>query len=222
MEREKSSETGTTQTRRPMPGVPCSEDPEAEATFYCANCQRSFCEDCVGLEDGVRTYCLQCAVEREGPGSARRIFYTEAGEFRAWVKRALLVMSVAIVGVNVFIIISSQPAFIAETVRPPMSPQLSSIVECRHRLELIAAQAMAFQKAMDRPPESLSDVAPLFDDTKVLRDPVTHQAYILEFRRNEGITVSCPTPGAHGLAGLFARPGKPAKMVYLESGDSGG
>jgi len=207
--------------RKPMPGVPCCEDPDATATFYCAGCQRSFCEDCVGSEEGARTYCLQCAVEREKPVSGRRIFRTGEGAYRPWVKKALLLISIAIIAVNAFIIISSQPAFHAETTRPPMTPQLSALAECRHRLEAIAAQAVVFQKTMDRPPETLDDIAPLFDDAQVLRDPVTHQPYILQFRPDEGITVSCPAPGAHGLAGLFARPGKPARMVYLENGGGG-
>lgn len=175
----------------------------------------------MGSEEGSRTYCLQCAVERERPASGRRIFRTGEGAYRPWVRKALLLISVIIIAVNAFIIISTQPAFHAETVRPPMTPQLSHLAECRHRLETIALQAVIFQKTMDRPPGTLDDIAPLFDDMQVLRDPVTHQPYILEFRPGEGITVSCPSPEAHGLAGLFARPGKPARMIYLENGEIG-
>jgi len=175
----------------------------------------------VGSEEGLRTYCLQCAVERERPVSGRRIFRTGEGTYRPWVKKVLLLISVIIIAVNAFIIISSQPVSDAETARPPMTPQLSHLAECRHRLEVIAAQAVVFQKTMDRPPEALGEIAPLFDDAEMLRDPVTHQPYILEFRPSEGVAVSCPTPEAHGLAGLFARPGKPAKMVYLQHEEVG-
>ncbi|MDX8410313.1 MAG: hypothetical protein R8K46_00360 [Mariprofundaceae bacterium] len=198
----------------------CSTDPDHIATFYCARCNKAFCEDCVGREAGKQTYCLQCAAVAEGQQDA---VGSKSGVVRKvkWALATLAGTAAIITCFNLYILYTGRPEASGNVIKPPMSAQLSSLATCRHRLEQLVQQASYYQKATGSVPTQLTDLETMVDDKQMLIDPVSKARYRLSHDKKTGITVSCPHPEKHGLAELYARPGKPAIMVYANKGGGG-
>jgi len=203
--------------RKPMPGVPCSEDPDAIATFYCANCNKSFCEDCVGGEEGARTYCLQCAssMEIQRAEAGRKQVRTFTKHYK-WLTYGLAALAILIAGFNGYIIYTGAPVAVENASPPPMSFQLTQLVACRHRLEALATQADYYKANIGGSSFGLDDLESLVQGASDLYCPLTHERYLLENSHEDGIVIRCPTPEAHGLADLFATPGRPAQMLFVK------
>jgi len=193
--------------------VYCCRHVDEIASFYCAVCHKPYDEQCVGDERGEQTVCIACsnsALERDlkkvqRGHNTRRILFSTFG-----------VVAAIIVGINVFILIKDSPTSEVQK-KPEISSQVSTLLECRHRLESLAKHAATFQEAFGHPPASLDDLANLVDDKHVMQEPITGAPFLIGSDTRHSIKISCPNPEVHGLAGLYAVPGKPAKMIYSNS-----
>jgi len=191
----------------------CSDHPAEVATFYCATCHDPFGEACVGKEIGDQTICSNCvdnSIQNEVDQLDRK-------------KRNRRIRNVSIAGltaivlaINIFIIVRYSPNT-DQVTQPKMSSQLSKLVECRHNLEALAYQAKYYKNVMGRLPESIHELKDLLDNPKQAFDSVTSKAYLIKTSDNGTPIVTCPNPEAHGLAELYALPGKPAKMIYKKA-----
>ncbi|MFQ5356637.1 MAG: hypothetical protein ACE5DY_09185, partial [Mariprofundaceae bacterium] len=122
-----------------------------------------------------------------------------------------------VLGINLYIIMAGKvDAGQGRRQTPAMTPEISNLVECRHRLEAIASFAEDYMRATGSLPDSVDDLTTLAKSAESLSDPVSHKRYIIENDSKKGFAVFCPTPGMHGLSGLFATIGKPARMNFAK------
>jgi len=193
--------------------VYCCRHTDEIATFYCVRCRRPYGEACVGDEKGEQTICVMCAEEdaREKIES-----HNKKGRSRRFLLGLLGAAAAILLAVNIFILVQNAPTSEVQ-VKPEISPQISTLLECRHRLEVLAQKAASFQEAFKRVPDNVEELKNLLDDKSTMRDPVTHELFVIGSDDQHAIKIICPNPEAHGLAELYAVPGKPAKMVYSNS-----
>jgi len=193
-------------------GVNCTLDIDISATFYCDRCNRPFCDNCLGRKEGAKFFCLECADLRElqDKKPTEKIFIKYGG----FVRRALIAAASIAICYNLYIIYSNKPIAQEAVKPPPMSEQTSQLVTCRHQLEVLSALSMKYQDMAGVHPTNFSDIATMTDQPVKNQCPITQQEYIIEFKQDNEVVVSCPDPGAHGLKALFATPGKPAQMKY--------
>ena len=201
--------------RHPL-NVACSIDMDVPAVFYCSQCKKPFCEDCIGRETAAMTLCLHCAAVEESQEEE----FKRASVFAVVKKKSFLLWLFGIVAAtgltfNLYILYGDmQESDQAKIMEPEKDPQLLGIAKCRSNLEILAAEAFSYRKVMDRFPASVEELAAMLDTQKATTDPVSSQPYIIRKDEAGGVAVHCPTPGDHGVAGIVAVPGKPAKILY--------
>jgi len=190
--------------------VYCCQHADEVATFYCAICHKPYGEECVGEERGEKSICIACSDSRlkrdiEKVNKNRNIRRLTIGLFGA--------AAAIILVVNIFII-TKHGSTSALQSKPELTQQVSTLIECRHRLENLAKHAASFQEAFDHPPETLDDLRNLVDNPALMLEPETRVPFLISSDKQHPIRMLCPNPEVHGLAALYAEPGKPAKMVY--------
>lgn len=219
-----NSDSGTlseaARRRKPL-GVPCSSHRDKEATFYCDRCEKSFCEACVGMEAGPRTFCLHCAVAAEGEMDAeqarQRPFKPPREPFRSIPLLMLIGIALAGVAYNAFQIYRDHQQRSTDTVViTTPSPQIEGIAECRHRMQKLAAAAISFRKTFERFPSSIGELKPVLESDKQSLDPVSKQPYVLQATEDGRLIIRCPDPAAHGVFAIEVQPGKVARVDYNE------
>lgn len=193
--------------------VYCCQHADEIATFYCIVCHKPYGEACVGEERGEKSVCIVCADSKlkrdiEKVNKKRNIRRVLIG---------VLASAVAIIlAVNIFIMMKYSSTSVLPS-QPELTQQLSGLIECRHRLENLAKHAASFREAFEHPPESLEDLKNLVDNPALMLEPETGVPFLIASDKNHRIRIICPHPEAHGLAALYAIPGKPAKMLYANT-----
>jgi len=190
--------------------VYCCQHADEIATFYCASCRKPYGEACVGDERGEKSICSVCS---EADVREKIEKNNKKGRSRRFLLSVFGVAAVILLAVNIFVIVKNTPTSEVQA-KPGVTPQISKLVECRHRLEILAQKAAVFQEAFQRVPDNIEELKNLLDDTKIMRDPVTHSLFLVGSDAKHPMKIICPHPESHGLVGLYAVPGKPAKMVY--------
>lgn len=208
--------------KRPQLNVECSMDAGIPAVFYCSRCKKPFCEDCIGRESGIKTLCIHCAgVEETIEDEEQRELSRRLSSVKKKSSLLTLLSAIAIVliAVNAYILVNNQLE--EEPIKassPVVSPQLLGISMCRANLEVLAAEAATYSKLVGHPPASLEELSGMLEPAVETKDPVSHKHYIIESDEAGNITAHCPTPEAHGVAGIVAVPGKPARLIYKKGG----
>jgi len=201
--------------RRPL-DVECTMDIGVPAVFYCNRCNKPFCEDCIGREAGKKTLCIHCAGVEESIEDETR---QKQGFDLAKKKKPLLILlaltASILIAFNAYTLYndhleSDQTAAIEHDI----SPQLMDISECRAYLETLVAEALSYRQIMNRAPSSLEELSAILDTEVQIEDPVSFEPYIIKSDDKGNITALCPTPEAHGVAGITAVPGRPARVSY--------
>jgi len=190
--------------------VYCCQHTDEIATFYCASCRKPYGEECVGDEKGEQSICIVCA-EAHVRGEIET--NNKKGSARRFVIGVFAVAAAILLAVNMFILVQNTPTSEVQA-QPEVTAQISKLVVCRHRLEVLAQKAAVFQEAFQRVPDDIGELKNLLDEIKTMRDPVTNAQYIIGSDAKHPIKIICPTPEGHGLSALYAVPGKPAKMIY--------
>jgi len=189
----------------------CCVDTDLRATFSCAKCHRPFCEKCVGHEEGLQVFCLECSIfqlNKPAKKEGKSLFS------RLPIKKVFGVLASLLLCLNLYIIITGKESKVSIIKQaPPMSVEISNLVECRNRLEAVATLANDYKNAMDTLPDSIEDLFSLAEHKELLYDPISHQQYIIKNTKG-AFSVSCPSPEAYGLSALFATIGKPAQMEF--------
>lgn len=192
--------------------VYCCQHADDIATFYCAICQKPYGEECVGEERGEKSVCIVCSDSRlkrdtEKINKKRNIRRVLIGMFGA--------VAAVILAINIFILVKHSSTSVLQS-KPELTQQVSTLIECRHRLENLAKHAASFQEAFDHPPESLEDLRNLVDNPALMLEPETGVPFLISSDKQHPIRIICPHPEVHGLAALYAVSGTPAKMVYAD------
>lgn len=214
------SEEQTEQKRispRPPLDVECSLDPGVPAVFYCSRCHKPFCADCIGAESGSKTYCLQCTLvnesEEEASGQKQRLFKKHGN----LILKSLAVIAIVISCFNLYYLFNdyqqgdSEPAFVVEA-----DPQLEGILACRHRMEMLAAEAARYRSMVGMAPESIEALRSILPDGADTDDPVSSMPYVIEHDQSGVPVIHCPDPESHGVEDISASPGRPAHVIYYE------
>jgi len=167
-------------------------------------------EECVGEERGEKSICIVCADSK----LKRDI---EKVNKKKNIRRVLIGMlgiaAAIVLIINVFVMIEYSSTSELQS-KPKLTQQVPALIECRHRLENLAKHAASFQEAFDHPPESLEDLRNLVDNPALMLEPETRAPFLISSDKQHPIRITCPHPEVHGLAALYAVPGKPAKMIY--------
>jgi len=206
---------------RPQLSAECSMDAGVPAVFYCSRCKKPFCEDCIGRESGKKTLCIHCAgveetIEDEEQRRLGGLAFVKKKSFLLTLFGAIAITGIA---VNAYILVNDQIE--VEPVKvssPPVSPQLAGLAKCRANMEILAAEAATYRKLIGHPPASLDELSRMLEPKVETKDPVSHAPYIVKSDAAGNITVNCPTPEVHGVAGIVAMPGKPARLIYQKGG----
>jgi len=193
--------------------VYCRLHADSIATFYCASCHKPYGEECVGDERDELSICVVCADAQ----SRQEIKQTNRGsKLRNTGLGLFATVALTLLCINTYILVNDRPVT-EEQAKPVLTSQVSTLIQCRHRLEKIAQQSLVFQQAFKHAPTQTSDLHNLIEDAQQLLEPVTHQPFILSSDDKNPLKASCPNPEVHGLAALYAVPGKPAKMIYNDN-----
>ena len=196
-------------------GIDCSQDPGVFATFLCARCKRPFCENCVGLEDGHKVYCLACAavegISKKGEGE-------EKGKVAKPLKGAFFISLFLLVVIGGYSGAAKYLHKIQKEPPPPLTEaQEMDLAKCMENLEALSMLVAEYQVINHRDPEDIEDVITLEKDKPLLIEPVEKYEYGLDNYPAIGLVIACPNPDAHHLFDLYARPGIPA--VAVKEGD---
>ncbi|MES0370636.1 MAG: hypothetical protein ABUK11_00010 [Mariprofundaceae bacterium] len=193
--------------------IHCSRHPAEVATFYCAKCHDPFGEECVGEEIGEQTICSACV----GSNIKNEVNQLEKK------KRNRRIRNISVAGVtaillclNAFVLIRYSPTS-DEISQPELSKQVSELIKCRHNLEAIAEQTKFYLKAIGRLPDSINEIKDILKNPDQALEPITAKPYLIQADEHGAPKIVCPSPEAHGLASLFALPGKPARMQYKKT-----
>jgi hypothetical protein len=103
-------------------------------------------------------------------------------------------------------------------VEPPAPPILSDLAECRHRLEVLAAEGVSYQTSTGEFPASLDQLKGILEPGTKINEPLSKQPYVIGETDSEQWAVFCPTPDEHGVQAVYAVPGKPARVLYVGEG----
>jgi hypothetical protein len=192
-------------------GIECSEDIGIRATFFCSRCKHPFCENCLGLEDGKKLFCLACAaIERTKNKEKNK--HRKVENKVATPLKVILIMLVIIAGY--LFIAGEQSSRPKRATLPPLTPlQEENLVKCKENLQVLSMLISEYQLTQGHDPEVIEDVILLKRDTPLLFEPVRNYEYGLELMPGKGLVVSCPNPDAHQLDSLYAQPGGPAVAV---------
>jgi hypothetical protein len=193
--------------------VYCCQHADELATFYCAICHKPYGEECVSEERGEKSICIVCAdsklkrdIEKVNKKkNIRRVFMGMLG-----------IIATIILTINIFVMIKYSSTSELQN-KPKLTQQVSALIECRHRLENLAKHASSFQEAFGHPPESLEDLRNLVDNPALMLEPETGVPFLILSDKQHQVKIICPHPEAHGLAALYAVPGRPARMVYVDN-----
>lgn len=191
----------------------CSEHPSEIATFYCGKCHKPFGEECVGNEIGDQTICTTCV----GSSIQNEVEQLEKKKRNRRIRNISIAGITAIIlCINIFILIRYSPTS-DEDKQPETSRQISALIKCRHNLEAIAQQAKYYKDSIGRLPDSSNEIKNLLNNPKQAFEPISSKPYLIKAEDSGAPKIICPNPEAHGLAELYALPGKPAKMIYIKS-----
>ncbi|MDX8390628.1 MAG: B-box zinc finger protein [Mariprofundaceae bacterium] len=192
----------------------CENHRASIATFYCASCHQPFCETCVIGEEREDSFCSTCSGQLF---KKKKVDASKLGQRRRLLIICLGIAALIIIGINAYIIISNEPVDDPVDLAQLYSEKTLQLITCRQRLESTAKYVEDYHKAMGRLPDGSELAEFVGDDAKLLREPVSAEAYEIEARA-ESFRVYCPTPHNHGLAEHYADPRKPAKMIYGATG----
>jgi len=199
-----------TRRRREL-GIDCSEDIGVRATFFCNNCKRPFCEDCLGLENGKEIFCLACAAIEATQKKERDKLGKEENNVATPLK---VILAVVVIIAGVFFITGDQSSQPKRVTLPPLNPaQEESLAKCKENLQDLSHLISEYQLTQGHDPKVLKDVILLERDKPLLIEPVEGYEYGLELMPDKGLVVSCPNPNAHHLDSLHAQPGGSAVAV---------
>ena len=201
--------------RRPL-NVACSIDIDEPAVFYCSQCKKPFCEDCIGRETAAKTLCLHCAAVEDSMEEAQQQGLGLAlKKKKGFFLKMLGVMASVAIAFNLYTLYSdrdeSDPS---KAFKAAISPQLTGITICRSRLDALAAEAFSYTKLMERSPSSVDELGVILNAQVETKDPVTFKPYIIKGDTEGNTIVHCPTPEAHGVGSISAVAGKPARVIY--------
>jgi len=212
---DKAADEKKTPVRRLL-NVECSMDIGVPATFYCNRCKKPFCEDCLWSEAGSKTLCIHCAsveqvIEDEARGSLGSAF---AKKKKLFINLIAVIITV-IIAFNGYILYNDHlESDQTEAFKHEMSPQLMGIAKCRANLEILVKEAVAYHQIVKRAPSSLEELATIFTTEFETKDPISFAPYIIRSDDTGNISAHCPTPEAHGVSDIIAKPGKPARLIY--------
>ncbi len=213
--------TGGAQDKRARAAlnVACSIDVDVPAVFYCSRCHKPFCEDCIGRETAAKTLCLHCAaVEDSQEDELQRASAFAVVKKKSFLLGFLGVLAAIGLTFNLYILYGDmQESDQSKVMEPVTDSQILGITRCRSNLEILAAEAASYYKAMERPPSSVEELAVILGKQVETTDPISSKPYIIESDGTGRITVHCPTPEAHGVSGIAATAGKPARVTYTNT-----
>jgi len=207
---------GTKQMRQQL-NVTCTIDVDVPAVFFCSKCHKPFCEECIGRETASKTLCLHCAVVKESQEeeSQRASIFSMVKEKKSFLLKLIVVIASLGILFNLYTLYGDmQESNQDEPFEMEISPQINGIADCRANLELIAKEAHSYRKILERPPSSMDELSSMLGDKAGIKDPVSSKPYILRSNDRGEVSVQCPSPEDHGVAGIVATPGKPAQVIY--------
>jgi len=200
--------------------VDCQMDVGVPAVFYCYRCKKPFCEDCIGREAGRKTLCIHCAsveesIEEEAQSGVSFAFVKK----KSFLFPLFAIAAIVVITFNLYTLYSDRlESDQTEAVEHEISLQLMDISECRANLEILVAEALSYHQLMGHPAASLEELSTMFDAEVKIEDPVSFEPYIIKSDDKGNITALCPTPEEHGVAGITAVPGRPARVTYANQG----
>ena len=192
--------------------VTCFAD-ENKATFICTNCQRPYCDQCLGKTIDDDKYCLECSALEQVRRSAPKKTQVEKKTAPAFAGPALALLALILMGVNAYLLLEDDYISVPANAGPEIPTQLSELIECKRHLQEIAASAAAFREHTGTYPTFIEQLQPI--SGYLPNEPVTGKPYEMTTDNRGGWSVHCPSPEAHGIAELIAKPGKPARVIYM-------
>ena len=194
--------------------VTCFAD-ENRATFICTNCQRPYCDQCLGKTIENDKYCLECSALEQVRRSAPQKRQQTKKSSPALLTPALIVLALLLTGINFYLLFDNDYITVPTTSEPDIPPALSELVECKHNLQHIAATAASFKESTGSYPVFIEQLQPFDDKTALPVEPITGMDYLIEKNEAGEWSVHCPSPEKHGVSDIVAIPGKPARLIYL-------
>jgi len=196
--------------------VDCSEGCPVRATFFCSRCKKPFCDQCSGLKEKGKRYCLNCAAVLHTEKPKKNI---ELGIDKGLSKplKVTLLLTTAVAALYLFIAGNGQPSSDRATLPPLTQTQVRDLQQCKEQLQGLSMLVANYQRSHGFDPEVIEDVIESNEDARLLLEPVDEYEYGLERLPDAGLVISCPNPDEHHLDALYIIPG--STSVIMQSGD---
>lgn len=194
--------------------VDCSDGCGVRATFYCARCNKAFCDQCIGLKDRSKSYCIHCAAVLHTNKSQEESESSDARRLGLPLKVLLILIITSVFFYLITVFDDQQIDSSADYLLTPMSStEEKALIACKEKLVRLSILVEHYQRSHGSDPEELDDVVGVEADFQLLVEPVDEFEYGLEQMPNVGLVISCPNPSEHRLDALYIIPGSSSVMM---------